>query len=592
MVRVADYIINKIYEANAKHIFMVTGRGALFLTDAVAAHKQLKGISVHHEQSASYAAHAYAKRNNSVGACLVSTGCASTNAITGVLNAWQDNLPVIFLSGQNKLAETTYHTQVPIRTYGQQEANIVPMVESITKYATMITDPKKVVYEVEKAIYLACEGRKGPIWIDVPLDVQNMRIDPEQLEHYEPQPFSHKILQEDITYFIEQLNNAKRPVVLIGSGIESANATHEFKEFIKHTQIPVTYATSAPHTYGLNNELSIGSVGVMGCSRAGNFSIQNADLVIAFGSRLNSMTVGEKCEFAREAKVIVVDIDEIEHSKQSVNIDKLILADLKEFFQAIDYTQINGDYKSWIEKTLHWKKIFPKCEDEYKQTKEIDLYHLSEALSTTLLDNTSLITDSGMIELIIPANTTLQNNQKAIHPVSQGAMGYAIPAILGAYFADNSPSVTVVGDGSIMMNLQEFEAIKYHNIPAKIFVVNNNAYAVIRKRQNELFRRRTIGTDPSDGVSCPEFKKVADTFNFNYVSIDDSQNLEEKIQNVLSMDGTVLCEIIGLENQGYIATGHSKNSLGKIVTRALEDQKPFLDRDLFLSEMIIDPIHQ
>lgn len=592
MVRVADYIINKLYEIEIEHIFMVSGRGALFLTDAVAAHKNIKPICVHHEQSASYAAYAYAQRSNKMGACLVSTGCASTNAITGVLNAWQDNVPVIFISGQNKLHETTFYTKIPLRTYGQQEANIIPLIEPITKYATMITDPKKVVYELEKAIYLAQEGRKGPIWLDIPLDVQNMRIEPDELEHFKVNKKSIASIDTDIAYIKQQLNIAKRPVVLIGSAVESSGTQNALKEFVETLNIPLTYSASAPHTYGLHNDLSIGSVGIMGCSRAGNFTIQNADLVLVFGSRLNSMTVGEKCQFARDAKIIVIDIDKIEHSKNAVDIDRLIISDLKHFFTQFTYEKNAPSYDTWIEKVQHWKKIFPKCETNHKNTKEIDLYYLSEVLSKTLKDGTSLITDSGLIELIIPTNTIFKNNQKAIHPVSQGAMGFALPAILGAHFSNNLPVVAVIGDGSTMMNLQELESIKYHKIPVKIFVINNNAYAVIRKRQNELFRKRTIGTDPSDGVSCPDFKDIAHTFDLQYELIDNSSNLEAKIDAILSYDGAILCEIIGLEDQGYISTGHTRDASRKIVTRPLEDQKPFLDRELFLKEMLIKPIHQ
>jgi acetolactate synthase I/II/III large subunit len=260
-MRVADYIINKIYSINISHIFMVTGRGALFLTDAVAANKNIKSISVHHEQAAAYAAVAYAQYTGSLGACIVSTGCASTNAITGVLNAWQDGIPCLFISGQNKLHETTRFTGVPIRTYGQQEADIIPLVESITKYSVMITDPKLIVYELEKALYLAKTGRKGPVWIDIPLDIQNMRIEPDELEHFDVKnDENYNSCQEDVQFVAQLLNKAKRPVVLIGSGIHSSGAVKELEIFQEKYKIPLTYASSTPDAYGLNYELSIGSV--------------------------------------------------------------------------------------------------------------------------------------------------------------------------------------------------------------------------------------------------------------------------------------------------------------------------------------------
>ncbi|PHR69813.1 MAG: thiamine pyrophosphate-binding protein [Arcobacter sp.] len=593
MVRLADYVINTLYKNYVKHIFMVTGRGALFLTDAVAAHKEIDGISVHHEQSAAYAAVSYAQFNGKLGACLVSTGCAGTNAITGVLNAWQDGIPCVFISGQNKLNETTHYTGLELRTFGQQEADIIPMVKSITKYSVMITDPKKIVYELEKAIYLAQSGRKGPVWIDIPLDVQNMRVDIDNLEHYIPEEEpSKKVSDHDMTYLVNLLNSSQRPVVLIGSGVNSSYATEELERFIENNNIPLVYAPSAADIYGLENDLSIGSVGIMGCSRAGNFSIQNSDLLLVLGNRLNSMVVGEKCQFARESKVVVVDIDEVEHSKGSVNIDRLIISDIKNFLICLNNEKIEKINNKWVDKCLHWKKIFPKCEDSHRNSEKVDLYHLSETLSKVLPEKSSLVTDSGLIELILPSNMSFGKKQRSIHPKSQGSMGAALPAIIGVHYSSNNPVICVVGDGSIMMNLQELITISYKKIPAKIFVINNNAYAVIRKRMKEMFRNRTIGTDSSDGVGAPEFEKVANTFNFSYVKIDSSKNLEKSLQSVINMEGPVLCEIMALEDQDYIASGHARDSKKRIVARPIEDQKPFLNRELFLKEMIINPIHQ
>jgi acetolactate synthase I/II/III large subunit len=593
MVRLADYVIDKIYQFNVKHIFMVTGRGALFLTDAVAAHKDVKGISVHHEQSAAYAAVAYAQYNGEMGACLVSTGCASTNAITGVLNAWQDGIPCIFISGQNKLKETTNYTKLPIRTYGQQEADVIPLIKSITKYSVMITDANKIAYELEKAIYLANEGKKGPVWIDIPLDVQNMRIDLNKIEHFLPEnSISYSPKVEDVEYVRNELQKATRPILLIGSGISSGKAIKELNDFLELNPMPLVYSSSATDIYGLENELSIGSVGIMGCSRAGNFAVQNADLVLILASRANSMTIGESCQFARAAKKIVIDIDAIEHTKNSLNIDKLIISDIKEFLQGLLVRKISIKYDFWIEKCKHWKKIFPKCEEKYKNEERVDLYYLSDALSKVLPKVSSVITDSGLIELILPTNMTFSNTQKCIHPVSQGSMGFSIPAILGVHYASNSPVITVVGDGSVMMNIQELQSISYHKIPAKIFIINNNAYAVIRKRQKQMFRGRTIGTDFTDGINCPNFEDIAKTFNFKFEKIESSENLEEKLQDIINMEGAVICEILGLEDQEYISSGHAKDKNGQIVTRPIEDQTPYLDRELFLAEMMIEPINQ
>ena len=594
MVRVADYIMERLYADGIKHIFMVTGRGTLFLSDAVAGHKKLKSVSLHHEQAAAYAAVAYADYTGKLGACLVSTGCAGTNALTGVLNAWQDGIPCVFISGQNKLNETSYFTEIPLRTFGQQEANIIPVVKSITKYAVMITDPNKIVYEMEKALYIAQTGRKGPVWIDVPLDIQNKRIEPEELKHYTPnkEP-NYEPSYEDMKYIINALRNAKRPAILIGSGLRSADAIREFETFVKKSSIPITFSNSAPDTYGIDNLLSIGSVGIMGCSRAGNFTVQNSDLLLVLGCRLSTMTTGEEGhKFAREAKVIVVDIDPVEHSKNTIDIDRLIVADVKKFLTALMHNYGEKVNEDWRDKCLHWKQIFPKCESKYKRSNKVDLYYLAESLSEALPDNSVFLSDSGLIELILPTNINFKKDQRCIHPSSQGSMGFALPGLVGAHYASNRPIVAVIGDGSIMMNLQELETIRYNNIPAKIFVINNNVYAVIRKRQVDLFRSRTIGVDPSDGISCPNFKKVAGAFEIPFTKIDNSSELTKKLKSVINTDGPVICEIMGEEDQDYISSSYSKNSQKRIVRRPIEDQAPFLDRELFLSEMIIDSIDQ
>ncbi len=592
MIRVADYIMNRLYLENIKHIFMVTGRGALFLTDAIAKHKNLVGISVHHEQAGAYASVAYAQYNDKLGACLVSSGCAGTNTLTGVLSAWQDGIPCIFISGQNKLHETSHYTGVPVRTYGQQEADIIPIVKPITKHATMITKPDNIVFEMEKALYLAQTGRKGPVWLDIPLDIQNMRVEVEKLTHFKPKKnLLSKFLQQDIQYIQKAINCSERPVILIGSGIRNAGAIDIFDTFIKKLSIPVVYTGSAPDTFGTDNLLSIGSVGIMGCSRAGNFALQNSDLLLVLGCRLSSMTTStDYINFVRDAKTIVVDIDPIEHTKNTIKIDRLVINNAKTILTMLTKSEIKETNFTWRKKCIHWKNLFPVCEDKHKTSKEVDLYYLADCLSKVLPKKSVFVSDSGLVELILPTNILFKKGQRCIHPSSQGAMGYALPAAVGSYYASGIPVIAVIGDGSIMMNLQELETIRYHNIPVKIFVINNNVYAVIRKRQSELFRSRTIGTDSANGIDCPSFKKVAECFDIPYRKIENSSKLQQHIKSIIDMNGPVICEIIGLENQEYIQISHARNSQGKFVTRPIEDQAPFIDRGLFLSEMIIKPL--
>ena len=593
MERVADYIVQKICDTEIEHIFLITGRGILFLTDAVAREKNLSAVSTYHEQGASFAAMSYASICKSGGACLVSTGCAATNAITAVLCAWQDNLPVIFISGNHMLNETTRYTGLPIRTYGSQETDIIKIVEPITKYAVMLTDPKDVAVELEKAIYFAHEGRPGPVWIDVPLDIQNARIEIDNLEHFViPQKKIYKISVSEVA---KEISKAERPILFLGGGVRSADAISEVKTFIEKIKIPVAFTPSAADVCGSANKLSVGAVGSLGGSRAGNFAVQNADFILAVGTRLCSQTTGDDFKnFAREAKIFAVDIDPEEHKKVGVKIDSVIVSDAKIFLQELLNQPLQEVSKDWQEKCLHWKETFSIQNEEFilQQNQEniIDLYSFADKLTEVIPQDATVITDAGFESLIIPSAVRFSEGQRCLFPKAQGAMGYAIPAILGAHFAGRKNIIAVVGDGSVMMNIQELQIIKYHKIPAKIFVINNNMYAVIRKRQKDLFHKRTIGNDPSDGVPAPNFEKIADCFGLTYKKIQNLYELNKQIEKIILEDDSILCEVICTTDQKYFHKSFAKNEKGRIVRRPPEDLSPFLDREKFKTEMLIDPV--
>ncbi len=592
-MRLADYVVETVAE-HADTVFLVTGRGALFLTDAVAKSKRLRPVCTHHEQAAAYAAAARAQLHNRLGVCMVSTGCASTNAITGVLSAYQDGLPVLFISGQNVLKETTYFTGHPIRTYGQQEANIVELVKPITKYAVTITDPREIRQHLEQALYLAMHGKKGPVWIDIPLDLQSAQIEPSELPGFEPTLAPAALLEapeSDLACLRDALGAASRPVLLIGSGLRSADVLDAFGDFVQANQIPVVYTPSSADCYPLSQPLSIGSLGSMGCSRAGAFAVQNADCVLVLGNRLSSITTGvDLCKFARDARVFVVDIDEAEHRKNALRIERIVVQDLATLFGRLGRERLSGDTGAWVDKCRHWKTRFAR-EPYFASNERIDLYELTHALSARLDDDAVVVTDSGLIEVILPSNLDFGARRRAIHPVSQGAMGFSIPAVLGVADAGRQV-VVVVGDGSFMMNMQELETIRAHGIALKLIVVNNNAYSIIRRRQRELFRNRTIGTDPGNGVTVPDFAKVAGLFGFGYQRIEDAAALDEGLAQLMRSEGAVLCEVMGKPDQEYVEVSHAKNSAGKFVRRPLEDQWPFLEREVFTAEMIVDPIDQ
>lgn len=592
-IRVADHIVNKIFDAGADSCFLVTGRGALFLNDALARHDEINIVPVHHEQTAGFAAVSYADKSGKPGFCMVSTGCAMTNALTAVLNAWQDGIPCIFVSGQNKLEETTHFTGKQIRTFGQQEADIIPMVESITKYAVMITDPETVDEHINEAIYQATTGRKGPVWIDVPLNVQNMRIEPENGTHDVTPVSLPKASATEIDRVVDSLKKADRPLILIGSGIRSAEAVEEFQDLVEHHQLPVVFSGSAVDTFGSTNPLSIGSVGIMGCTRAGNFALQNSDLLLVIGNRLTTMTTGEQLDkFARRAKRIVVDIDENEHQKNDLRVDQFVHSDANYFIEELSKAEALTPKKEWLDRLSYWKEYFDREGIIGGEEGPVDLHDLARELGHSMSDNAAIVTDSGLIELVLPTNIPFKKGQRCIHPASQGSMGYALPAVIGAHYAGVEQLITVIGDGSVMMNLQELATIQFQKIPAKIFIVNNNAYAVIRKRQVQLFRNRTIGVDEQTGVGIPEFEKIAAGFDIPFKRINDTSELKDGLKEVLEMEGPVLCEIMGKPDQNYIHMTHARTQEKRFVQRPLEDQSPFLDRDIFVREMIVEPIDQ
>lgn len=591
MIRVADYIMQRIADLGTKELFLVTGRGMLYLSDAAAKSEKLHCVSVHHEQAGAFAAMAYAQASGLPGACMVSTGCAGTNALTGVLCAWQDEVPCVFISGQNTLAETVRHTHISVRTFGQQEADIVKIVSSITKYAVMIENPEDIAFELDKAFYLMLEGRKGPVWIDVPLDIQNMRIEEEKLQRFNPPVTNQNIDKQVLEVIIEKLKNAKRPVLLLGSAVGEVGG--KVFKLVEKLHIPTVYENSAVDIYPYSQKYACGCVGAMGANRSANMTIQNSDFVLAVGCKLSTMTVGnDKSKFAREAQIAVIDVDDAETKKNTVNIDFVVIGNLSEILDRILEQADFSVNSKWVEKCLHWKNIFPLCEEERKHSEKVDLYFLAENLSKLLPEDAILVCDAGLEELLMPTTIVFQRGQKCVQPAMQGCMGFALPASYGAYLANKRPVVAVIGDGSVMMNLQELQTIAYHQFPLKIIIVNNNCYAVIRKRQKDLFRTRTIGNDSSDGLSCPDFSKVADCFGLDYIHISGTKDLFIGLEKLMQTAQPVICEVGAIEDQTYLHSSYARTKSGKFVQRPLEDQSPYLPRDLFLSEMVINPIDQ
>ncbi|MES9902102.1 MAG: thiamine pyrophosphate-binding protein [Sedimenticola sp.] len=594
-VRVCDVIVDYLFQQGVDSIFTVTGGGAMFLNDGIASHQKMKAICNHHEQAAAMAAVGYAKLRNDYGVAMVTTGCGATNAITGLLDAWQDNVPCIFISGQVKRKETCHNAKVPLRQFGVQEADIVAVVKTLTKYAVMVTESEDILFELEKAASLAKTGRPGPVWIDVPLDIQGATVDVKNLRHYEP---ATERVQKPapttghIRTLHAMLGNAKRPIVIAGNGIRLGNAIQQFKEFSENTGIPFAVSYLGIDLLPSDHPQYVGRLGIKG-DRAGNFAVQNSDLIISLGCRLSVALTGFEYDlFAREAQTVVVDIDPDEHRKDTVRVDLMIHADVAEFFSSIGKIPPNKAWKDWGSTCRKWRNQWPVYLPEYANDDEgINKYYFIEKLISHLKDDSVVVSDAGSTYYVTSQALKIKGEQRYLTSGAQADMGFTLPAAIGACVAKGSEVIGITGDGSLQMNIQELQTLAYTQIPVKLIVWNNNGYLSIRATQKKFFEGRSIGTDSKSGVSFPEVERIAHAYKLPYVKIANVTELNEKLHNVLEADGPVICEVICPENQEIIPTVRAvKNDDGSMTSKPLEDMYPFLDRDEFLEEMIIKPV--
>jgi acetolactate synthase-1/2/3 large subunit len=584
-MRLTDYIAEFIYNQGIDTVFGVTGGGSVFLTDGIAAHSKLCLISNHHEQASAMAAVAYAKYHG-IGCAYLTTGCGGTNAITGLLHAWQDSTACIFISGQTSLKYTIKNSGIPIRQFGLQEADIVPIVTSITKYAVMVDGPEDIRYHLEKAVWLAKNGRPGPVWLDIPYDIQTASIDPDVLRPFEPE----EILSAKINYdmIINSLKKAKRPLIVAGQGVRLSGRTKQFKDFVHQHKIPVVCSRLGVDVIPYSDPFYLGCIGNRG-TRPGNFAVQNADLVLSIGSRLSIQSTGYSYEnFAPKAKLIVVDIDPLEHKKNTVKIDDFINCNITDFFDNMpDFVYLSPD--EWQQRTALWKKKYPAYDPRFPGSKKrIDLYLFMHILSICMHEDDVVVTDAGSAVFAGSSGIELHSeNQRYITSGAQAEMGFTLPATIGVCKAAKHRVIGITGDGSLQMNIQELQTVIHHQFPVKLFVWNNDGYLSIRTTQNKTMPdARTIGTDRSNGVSFPDLSKIACAYGIEYVQIQEPKELEAKIKQVLSFDGPVFCEVLCDPDQEIIpSVVAQKTADGKNVW-PLDDMYPFLDRDEYKSNML------
>ena len=588
-MRVADYIADYIYsKIGTDTIFLVPGGGSMFLTDGIKCHPHLKYVCCHHEQAASMAASGYARYTGKVGVCSTTSGVGGTNAITGVLDAYQDNVPLMVISGQIKRKETISRCGLKLRQFGVQEANIIPIVESITKYAVMVNEPEKIRYHLERATYEATKNPPGPVWLDIPLDVQATKIDDSSLEPYVPEKEKKFCPTNELSECACLINQSKRLIIIAGHGIILAKAVEEFRKFIEENQIPVVESELGMEVLPYDHPLNFGKIGTKGM-RAANFAVQNADLILAIGSRLSVCTTGQDYElFGREAKKIVVDINAEEHKKKTVKIDLFLQMDAKDFIETINFVVFPKIDKNWVPKCQEWKQKWPTYQPEFVQTEKVNLYYFMEMLNQKLKTDSVLVGDAGSSCFVLTQGIKLREKQRLILSAAQTCMGFVIPTCVGISIAKKGEAIGIVGDGSFQMNIQELQTIVHHNLPIKLFVWNNEGYLTMRNTQNNFFKG-LIGADKESGISFPSFKGIADAYGIKYMLAPNSKSLPTVIQDVLDYNGPVICEVLCLYDQKILTVSSKQLPDGTFVSRPLEDMAPFLPREEFLREMIVIP---
>ena len=602
-MRVADYLLEAISKQNVRDVFFLPGGGAMHLNNALLRNKSLRAVSMLHEQGAAIAAEGYARTSGNFGVCMVTSGPGATNAITGLAGAWFESTPVLVISGQVKRADLRGSTG--LRQLGTQELEIVSVVQSLCKYAICLTDPSKARQELEKALYLMREGRPGPVWIDVPLDVQATEIDPDQLEGFVPDPipehqraFQKREMDSAVTRVAQLLARAQRPVLLVGNGVHCSGAEESLLKLVDLLQIPTQTTWIGADLLEYSHPLYFGRPGTV-AARSANFTIQNADLVIAIGCRLDfSITGFNRKHFARAAEVVVVDIDAAEIEKLGEMPDLKVVSDARDFIirlcQVLQETPL-ADYSVWVARCSEWKQRYPVVLPEfYAQAGYANTYVFTEVLCEELDGSDMLIPGSSGASIdTFWLSAKLKKGQRAVATGGLGAMGYGLPAAIGGCIGSGGRrTISVDGDGGFMLNMQELEVAKRLNLPIKFFVLNNNGYASIRASQTGYFKE-TIGCDRDTGLTLPDIPKLAHAFGIQSFRITNQSEMRETIRQVLASNGPAICEVMVQPDQAIgprITSKLGKN--GAMVSSPLEDLFPFLGREEFRANMLIPVLEE
>jgi acetolactate synthase-1/2/3 large subunit len=602
MQKLSDYVFDFVAAKGVRHVFLVTGGGAMHLNESLARCVAIEPVCNSHEQASAICAEVYAKATGGLGVALVTTGPGGTNAVTGVAGAWLDSTPTLFLSGQVKRPDRMFDSggrPLGMRQLGVQEVDIVSIVAPITKYAVTITDPLTIRFHLEKAFHLATTGRPGPVWLDIPLDVQAAPLDdPLSMDGFHPDhPQPADRLKEQVRDAIAALNQAKRPLLFAGNGLRLAGAEAEFAQLRQLLDIPLAATWCAADLVPSDEPLYVGRPGSV-AARGANFALQNADLLLAIGVRLDFAITGFAPQnLAREACKIAVDIDPAELQKLDGHLQQPICADAKDFLTEMlrqkDSIRLR-DHTAWDQRCACWKTRYPVVSEEHRQPSGlVSIYNLAEVIGTETSPHDALVSGSSGagIEIFLLACPT-RNGQRIFHTAGLGSMGFGIPSAIAVSLArGRGQTICVDGDGGFQFNIQELETVRRLGLPIKFFVLNNNGYASIRASQQNYFHGATIGCDSETGLTIPSLEKLASAYGIQFRGIDDQCNLRAQVRAILDLPGPVLCDVkvIPDETRAPRLSSFQKPD-GSFVSRPLEDLWPFLEREEFLSNMIVAPL--
>jgi acetolactate synthase-1/2/3 large subunit len=602
-IRLSDYVASRLVEHGVKHVFMLTGGGAMHLNDALGRVDGLQYVCCHHEQALSMAAESYTRLSGRLAVVNVTTGPGGINSLNGVHGAYTDSIAMLVLSGQVKRETLRQNTATLLRQLGDQEADIIAMVKPITKFAELVSNPLDIRYLLEKALWLAETGRPGPVWLDIPIDVQSALINPEALHGFDPKiegygrdfaiPAEYgwlcgEELRESARAVIDALRHSKRPVVMPGTGVRIARAHDLFLRLADKLGIAIAPAWNAQDVVEDDHPLYVGRPGTVG-DRAGNFAVQCADLVLVLGCRLNIRQISYNFKaFAPSAKKIMVDIDAAELHKPTLSIDMPIHADLRSFLEILleeleDYQPVpaHGRYLEWgLERRRRYYPVLP----EYREAKGVvNPYCFIETLFEALEPNEVIVMADATAAVVTVQVAKLKRGQRLYSNSGAASMGYDLPATIGAWHAMSENAERIIclaGDGSIMQNLQELQTISGHGIPAKIFLYNNSGYHSIRQSQQAYFDGFSVGCGPDSGVTFPDFEKIAHAFGFTFARVSDHDDMARAVEETLSASGPAICEIMVDKSQNFAPKVSSRRlEDGTMVTAPMEDLAPFLPRD-------------